>query len=296
MYGLGLPLLFPIASLSLFILYGIEKAMIYYSYQQPPMYDEKLNNHVLSLLTWAPCFMLGFSYWMFSHPQLLANEVELLSYSNSAPDAAHYWYSVFELRGYGIWNDNGEYMLSPAFPLLVTFWIVFLGTLLRKQIMWVLTKLFGEKITIGAKELDEDLENYFKTLDDHDRNWSIKEDENVRNVLNMRILNDYTLQKLKTTQQGTKDQIMQGTHTYDILANPLYLDDFQYFSADIEDRELLIKDEDDDEENDNAQSDLVRIVLNLAYLTEEHAKSFSFDVETYKNVKQGSKGTSINRV
>ena len=65
--------------------------------------------------------------------------------------------------------------------------------------MWVLTKLFGNKITIGALELDEDLDNYFKTLDHHDRNWSLKEEENARNVLNMRILNDYTLAQLKTT-------------------------------------------------------------------------------------------------
>ena len=43
-----------------------------------------------------------------------------------------------------------------------------------------------------------------------------------------------------------------GVHTYDILANPLYLDDFQYFSADLEDRSKRIVDDDDDEANDNA--------------------------------------------
>jgi len=36
------------------------------------------------------------------------------------------------------------------------------------------------------------------------------------------------------------------------LANPLYLDDFQYFSADMEDREKYIIDDDEDEDNDNA--------------------------------------------
>ena len=59
---------------------------------------------------------------------------------------------------------------------------------------------------------------------------------------------------------------LQGVHSYDILANPLYLDDFQYFSADRDDRALCIIDDDEDEGNDNAQSDLVRLVLNLAYL------------------------------
>ena len=45
---------------------------------------------------------------------------------------------------------------------------------------------------------------------------------------------------------------LQGVHSYDILANPLYLDDFQYFSADMEDREKYIIDDDEDEDNDNA--------------------------------------------
>jgi len=36
---------------------------------------------------------------------------------------------------------------------------------------------------VGEFELDEDLPNYFRTLDDHDRQWSIKEEENCRNVM-----------------------------------------------------------------------------------------------------------------
>jgi len=67
MYGLGLPLLFPVAAGSFFVLYVVEKLMVYYSYRQPPMYDEKLNAHVLSLMTWAPLFMLAFGYWMLSN-------------------------------------------------------------------------------------------------------------------------------------------------------------------------------------------------------------------------------------
>jgi len=84
--------------------------------------------------------------------------------------------------------------------------------------------LFGKRVAVGEIELDEDLDNYFNTLDDHDRQWSIKEEENCRNVLNMKILTEYTLNKLKTTKMGASH--MQGVHSYDILANPLYLDDF----------------------------------------------------------------------
>ena len=60
---------------------------------------------------------------------------------------------------------------------------------------------------------------------------------------------------------------MKGVHCYDILANPLYLDDFQYFSPSQDDRATFIIDDDEDEDNDMAQSDLVKIILNLAFLT-----------------------------
>jgi hypothetical protein len=49
----------------------------------------------------------------------------------------------------------------------------------------------------------------------------------------------------------------------------LYIDDFQYFSSDLPDRSKYIIDDDEDEGNDMAQSDLVRMVLNLAFLTTE---------------------------
>jgi hypothetical protein len=66
MYGLGLPILFPIAAAAIFVLYCMEKLMVNYSYRQPPAYDERLNNNVLGLMTWAPLLFLSFGYWMLS--------------------------------------------------------------------------------------------------------------------------------------------------------------------------------------------------------------------------------------
>ena len=44
-----------------------------------------------------------------------------------------------------------------------------------------------------------------------------------------------------------------------------------------DDRENIIIDDDDEEGNDAAQSDLVRIGLNLAFMTEKKAKKFKFE-------------------
>ena len=80
-----------------------------------------------------------------------------------------------------------------------------------------------------------------------------------------------------TSAQKTKGKTLQGVHSYDILANPLYLDDFQYVTAAEDDRNEMIIDDDVEEGNDAAQSDMVRICLNLAYLTEKEANGFTFN-------------------
>ena len=70
---------------------------------------------------------------------------------------------------------------------------------------------------------------------------------------------------------------LQGVHTYDILRNPIYSQLFQYFAANLVDRKDYIIDGDDNDKNDCAQSDLVRIVLNLAFLSQDDIQEMSFD-------------------
>lgn len=74
MFGFGMPIFFPIGLGSMAVLYFVEKSALYWSYQQPPMYNEHLNDSVLAKLKYAPCFFLAFGYWMASNNQLLSNE------------------------------------------------------------------------------------------------------------------------------------------------------------------------------------------------------------------------------
>lgn len=47
MFGAGMPILFPIALCSFIVLYCMERLLVAYSYQKPPMIDETLSNSVL---------------------------------------------------------------------------------------------------------------------------------------------------------------------------------------------------------------------------------------------------------
>ena len=76
---------------------------------------------------------------------------------------------------------------------------------------------------------------------------------------------------------------LQGVHTYDILRNPHYYQAGVLVLrskpglAGLDGRKDYIIDGDDDDKNDCAQSDLVRIVLNLAFLSHDEIMQITFD-------------------
>jgi len=69
---------------------------------------------------------------------------------------------------------------------------------------------------------------------------------------------------------------VQGIAWYNLLANPAYVRAFNYYTVSLEDRSDFIVDDDSDEENDCEQSDMVSILLNLAYVKQEVARTFKF--------------------
>lgn len=64
------------------------------------MYDEKLNNNVLTLMTYAPLMLLAYGYWMLSSKQLLSNDVQYIEANATIPKTNHVWSSVFNADGY----------------------------------------------------------------------------------------------------------------------------------------------------------------------------------------------------
>ena len=169
--------------------------------------------------------------------------------------------------------------------------LFFLGPLLEKCYFACSP---NSSLKIGDIELNEDIDTYWSALDDEDRKWSLKEEENARELLTSKLLTDDQFKRLQRMPK-TKGATLQGVHSYDILANPLYLDDFQYVTAAEDDRDLMIIDDDDEEGNDTAQSDLVRVMINLAYLQEKEVLNFKFSPAGLKGSDGGpatSKGYS----
>jgi hypothetical protein len=67
MYGLALPILFPIAFLTFINIYVIEKVLIAYWYKKPPVYDDVINKTALGMMRWAPLGYWVFGFWVMSN-------------------------------------------------------------------------------------------------------------------------------------------------------------------------------------------------------------------------------------
>ena len=100
----------------------------------------------------------------------------------------------------------------------------------------------------------------------------------------MTMLN-HTLDEIRESKM-TEGMHLQGVHTYNMLRNPAYIQAFQYISADTPDRGDYIIDDDDDDENNCAQSDLTRIALNLAFLTEDEVQELQFNKDGINKLKR----------
>jgi len=68
MYGVALPILFPIAAFTFANLLLMERVLITYWHSKPPMYDDKLNTQTLNLMRWAPVVLCFFGYWFLGQP------------------------------------------------------------------------------------------------------------------------------------------------------------------------------------------------------------------------------------
>ena len=231
--------------------------MIYYVYSEPPTFDEKLYANALSMLTWAPLLFLSFGYWMLSSKSLLENsQIHSYTYLNDENIySGHIWTEVFTKAVYG--SDK------PSMPLLLLFWILLILTFFKNTLIKVWN--FFPFLAIADFEIDQKLGNYFECLDETARTWSLEEEKYYRKNLGLSVLTPYQRYKLEDAKQN-ENVIKSGAHSYDILVNEEYAEQFQYFSPSMgEKRSQYIKDGDDDDENNMMQSDLVKIILNLHY-------------------------------
>lgn len=73
MYGVGMPILFPIAAFNFMNQYICERIVVAYQVRKPPVLDDKLAKNAIQILYWSPILLLFNGYWMLSNPQIFEN-------------------------------------------------------------------------------------------------------------------------------------------------------------------------------------------------------------------------------
>ena len=67
-------MLFITTTIGILNMYIVERYCMFYYYQSPPSYDEKLSNAALKMINRAPIFMFALGYWALGNRQIFFNE------------------------------------------------------------------------------------------------------------------------------------------------------------------------------------------------------------------------------
>ena len=72
-FGIAIPMVFPITLIALINLYLFDKITLIYFNRAPPKYDDKLDNRAHIILSGAPFIGLLFNYFVLGNPSIFGN-------------------------------------------------------------------------------------------------------------------------------------------------------------------------------------------------------------------------------
>lgn len=168
LYGTALPILYPIALLSMCVLYTAERVQVFYFYKQPPALDEKLTMSTLKVMMLAPVMYMFANYMYLGNQQIFGNVTLSLSSIDDIIRSGHKL--IISYSDIKVDQSFPALMLTLVFVALIPF-----GSILTLFIDKLFPGFFGVNISV-----DEDLKNYFTALDQDDRHWIIAEEQHTR--------------------------------------------------------------------------------------------------------------------
>jgi len=162
----------------------------------------------------------------------------------------------------------------------------------------------GFTMSTGQKEIsvDEDLPNFFETVLYSSAQELVAEYDNMMNNYLFENTDPDSVANLRHLFMPIK--AMMRTPWYNILSNPVYVEQFNYLGAQIFEREKLIQDGWKDERKGDKgskhynqlkeqckrlrfeQSDMVMVLLNLSYIPDDVIKKIDFDAGWSLRFKQ----------
>lgn len=149
MYGLGMPLLFPIAMVNYLNQYFCERIIVAYFMKAPPALDDKIIRNFIRMLKWAPLLFLCNGYWMVSNPEIFRNIYNFKDNQSESMKSLHF---LTFLR-----NRHSTPLLMFSFAHMIIIIMMIFANSWMKRIGF----------TLGGQndiDIDEDLPKFFQSL------------------------------------------------------------------------------------------------------------------------------------
>ena len=163
MYGVGIPVLFPLAALALQCQWLSERIQLAYVNRMPPAIDDKLNNDAMKILMFSPLLLLFNGYWMLDNRQIFSREWAYVMREKDQMKSGHHPIEVFSLTS------------SYSTPLFLFAFISIVIITLQLVIPKKQQMLMG--LTMARKEITvkEGLPNFFRVINISDRQQILNE-------------------------------------------------------------------------------------------------------------------------
>ena len=137
-----------------------------------------------------------------------------------------------------------------------------------RRIFYDWLKSWGYTISSKQIEVDENLPNFFNAVKVKHARWLVMESNYLKEEFGFTFSDQNVIDRLEDITAPKRP--IQTKAWYNILANPVYSDEFSYISVCVKNREEYIEDDDSDDGNNREQSDMVSILMNLAYNEKSH--------------------------
>lgn len=89
-YGMGMPILFPIAGINLLNQWICERLVVAYMMKRPPALDNKLSENCIAMLKLAPIVFLANGFWMVSNLQIFKSQWILKELKENFNKSGHF--------------------------------------------------------------------------------------------------------------------------------------------------------------------------------------------------------------
>lgn len=180
-YGVGMPILFPIAAVTFAIMWVQERFFVAYLFKAPPSFDENLSNNALDILRYAPLLLLFNGYWMLGNQQVFNNVVNRKETSTSSMPTGHSLSTVYEV--------------SQASTMLLIGIAIFFIILMQTYFEDFLRK-YGFGFTETKIDVEEKLPHFWDAVKEEDCEWLAQEDHYYQNTYALDLVEEHTENEL----------------------------------------------------------------------------------------------------